>query len=56
MSTAAIVERIDAEETVEDLAVDYGVTAAEIEQAVLFEARRLTPSSSLPIATYSNSI
>jgi uncharacterized protein (DUF433 family) len=37
VSTATIVERIDAEETVEDLAADYGVTAAEIEQAVLFE-------------------
>lgn len=37
VSTATIVERIDARETVEELAVDYGLTAAEIEQAVLFE-------------------
>lgn len=37
VSTAAIAERIDANETVEDLAADYGLTPAEIEQAVLFE-------------------
>jgi uncharacterized protein (DUF433 family) len=37
VSTAAIVERIDARETVEELAVDYGLSASEIEQAVLFE-------------------
>lgn len=37
VSTAAIAERIDANETVEELAVDYGLTPAEIEQAVLFE-------------------
>jgi uncharacterized protein (DUF433 family) len=37
VSTAAIAERIDAKETVEDLAADYGVTMTEIEQAVLFE-------------------
>ena len=37
VSTAAIAERIDAKETVEDLAADYGVTTTEIEQAVLFE-------------------
>ena len=37
VSTAAIAERIDARETVEELAADYGLTAAEIEQAVLFE-------------------
>ena len=35
--TAAIAERIDAKETVEDLAADYGMTTTEIEQAVLFE-------------------
>ena len=37
LPTAAIAERIDAKETVEDLAADYGVTTTEIEQAVLFE-------------------
>ncbi len=37
VSTAAIAERIDARETVEELAADYGLSATEIEQAVLFE-------------------
>lgn len=37
VSTAAIADRIDARETVEELAADYGLTASEIEQAVLFE-------------------
>jgi uncharacterized protein (DUF433 family) len=37
IATATIAERIDAKETVEDLAADYGLTASEIEQAVLFE-------------------
>ena len=37
VSTATIAERIDASETVEELAEDYGLTPAEIEQAVLFE-------------------
>jgi uncharacterized protein (DUF433 family) len=37
VSTATIAERIDARETVEELAADYGLTASEIEQAVLFE-------------------
>ena len=37
VSTAAIAERIDASETVQDLATDYGLTVDEIEQAVLFE-------------------
>ena len=37
VSTAAIADRIDAGETVAELAADYGLTAAEIEQAVLFE-------------------
>jgi uncharacterized protein (DUF433 family) len=37
VSTATIAERIDAKETVEELAADYGLTASEIEQAVLFE-------------------
>lgn len=37
VSTATIVERIDAKETVKDLAADYGLTPSEIEQAVLFE-------------------
>jgi len=37
VSTATIAERIDARETVEELAADYGLTASEIRQAVLFE-------------------
>jgi uncharacterized protein (DUF433 family) len=37
VSTAAIAERIDARETVEELAADYGLSPSEIEQAVLFE-------------------
>lgn len=37
VSTAAIVDRIDAREPVEEVAADYGVSVAEIEQAVLFE-------------------
>lgn len=37
VSTAAIAERIDVRETVEELAADYGLSASEIEQAVLFE-------------------
>jgi uncharacterized protein (DUF433 family) len=37
VSTAAIVERIDAKETVDELAADYGLSVTEIEQAVLFE-------------------
>lgn len=37
VSTATIAERIDARETVDELAADYGLTASEIEQAVLFE-------------------
>ena len=37
VTTAAIAGRIDAGETVADLADDYGVLPAEIEQAVLYE-------------------
>lgn len=37
VSTATIAERIDARETVEELAADYGLSVSEIEQAVLFE-------------------
>jgi uncharacterized protein (DUF433 family) len=37
VSTRVIAERIDAKETIDDLAADYGLTASEIEQAVLFE-------------------
>lgn len=37
VSTAAIADRIDAGETVKYLAVDYDLTSAEIEQAVLYE-------------------
>jgi len=37
VSTASIVERIDAGETIDDLATDYGLNTSEIEQAVLFE-------------------
>jgi uncharacterized protein (DUF433 family) len=37
VSTGAIAERIDAGEAIADIAEDYGVTPAEIEQAVLYE-------------------
>ena len=37
ISTAAIVGRIDAGETVADLAADYDLSTAEIEDAVLYE-------------------
>lgn len=37
VSTATIAERIDAGETVAELADDYDLSAAEIEQAVLYE-------------------
>ena len=37
VSTAAIAERVDAEERVEDIADDYSLTVAEVEQAVVFE-------------------
>jgi uncharacterized protein (DUF433 family) len=37
ISTSVIAERLDAGETVEAVAADYDLTAAEIEQAVLYE-------------------
>jgi uncharacterized protein (DUF433 family) len=37
ISTGTIAERIDAGETVEEVASDYGLSASEIEQAVLYE-------------------
>jgi uncharacterized protein (DUF433 family) len=37
ISTGAIAERIDAGESVADLATDYGLDTVEIEQAVLYE-------------------
>lgn len=37
ISTAAIVDRIDAGERPDDIARDYGMTPAEVEQAVLYE-------------------
>jgi uncharacterized protein (DUF433 family) len=37
ISTATIAERIDAGEKVGELAADYGLSEAEIEQAVLYE-------------------
>ena len=37
ISTGTIADRIDAGETVADLAADYGLSEAEIEQAVLYE-------------------
>jgi uncharacterized protein (DUF433 family) len=37
VSTSAIADRIDAGETVEDLAADYDLDASEIEQAALYE-------------------
>ena len=37
ISTAAIVARIDAGETVDELAADYDLSRAEIEDAVVYE-------------------
>ncbi len=37
ISTAAIVERIDAGETVDAVAADYGLSAADIEHAIVYE-------------------
>lgn len=37
ISTSAIVDRIDAGETVDDVAADYDLVPSEIEQAVLYE-------------------
>jgi len=37
ISTAAIVDRIDAGERPADVALDYGLTPADVEQAVLYE-------------------
>jgi len=37
ISTAAIADRIDAGESVAELAADYDLSAVEIEQAVLYE-------------------
>lgn len=37
ISTAVLAERMDAGETIEDLAADYGLSFPEIEQAVLYE-------------------
>lgn len=37
VSTAAIADRLDAEESVEEIAEDYGLTVEEVEQAVVFE-------------------
>ena len=37
VATRAIVDRIDAGESVEDLAADYGLTGGEVEEAVLYE-------------------
>lgn len=40
ISTSAIAERIDAGETVNDLAADYELSRSEIEQAALYEHER----------------
>jgi len=37
ISTAVLAERIDAGESIDDLAADYGLSLPEIEQAVLYE-------------------
>jgi uncharacterized protein (DUF433 family) len=37
VSTHAIVQRLDAGERIDEIADDYGLTAADIEQAALFE-------------------
>ncbi|MBI2829192.1 MAG: DUF433 domain-containing protein [Acidobacteria bacterium] len=37
VSTRAIAERIDASETIAELAIDYGLSETDVEQAVLYE-------------------
>jgi len=37
ISTSAIVERVDAGESVEDIASDYDLRPAEVEQAIIYE-------------------
>jgi uncharacterized protein (DUF433 family) len=37
ISTAAIVERIDAGESIDDIALDYDISRDDIEEAVLYE-------------------
>jgi len=37
ISTSTIAERVDAGESVDDLAADYGLGPSEIEQAVVYE-------------------
>ena len=37
ISTESIVERIDAGETIEDVAVDYGLSTTDIEHAIVYE-------------------
>jgi uncharacterized protein (DUF433 family) len=37
ISTAAIADRIDSGESVEDIAADYDLDQSEIEEAVLYE-------------------
>jgi uncharacterized protein (DUF433 family) len=37
VSTAAVADRVDAGERLEDIAEDYGLTVPEVEQAVVFE-------------------
>jgi uncharacterized protein (DUF433 family) len=37
VSTSAIAERIDAGETVQDIAADYGLGPSEVEQAIVYE-------------------
>ena len=37
ISTSTIVERVDAGESVDELAADYGLGPSEIEQAVVYE-------------------
>jgi uncharacterized protein (DUF433 family) len=37
ISTAAIVGRIDAGETVDDVAADYGLSTTEVEHAIVYE-------------------
>lgn len=37
IETASIAQRIDAQERVEDVAADYGLTIAEVEEAIIYE-------------------
>jgi uncharacterized protein (DUF433 family) len=49
ISTSTIAERVDAGESVDDLAADYGLGASEIEQAVVYERAATVFTSAEPL-------